>query len=167
MDQLSSLTQAWLPTIPEQQPTFSITDIPFILFEEMSRVLGLGEEDKHETPMDAPSNPENFVRWRKLDKDNPLVGFHGLIRLHGFGTQLYFDLYSSSHADTQRLWEDRSDPIITVEGGITNMTKNPWHRVKMRNMDFSSPAMKMVGMVIVRAHQLATDPRCADQPYWT
>src|SRR5258708_27738573 len=145
---------------------FTITDVPVILFEELSRHFGIGDEEKYETPLWVTTNQGDFSRIRDLNKDHPLVGFLGRLSLSGAGTQLYLKLFSRGRADNQQIWEDSSNPILEVQGGITNIYKSPWHRVNIRDIDFSSPAMKLVGMILIRAHQLATDPRCFDRPYW-
>ena len=147
---------------PESTP-FALRSINYMLYQGLSKRFGIGEEER-----DKDHN--RLILVRHLDPDNPLVGFQGKIRFVAAWGLTHFELYASIYLDNPEI-ELVSGPmhagIWTATGGDLMVEKGNAKFHVTRGLDLQSPATTLIGRVIEAAGELAKDPKCTCDRFWT
>jgi hypothetical protein len=152
---------------PDPPPPFRLTEVPLILFEEVSAKLGLGGE----TGVPA-------CRCRNLKPDHAMTGFPGRITVRTWGEcSRSFNLWDRPRSPDDD--ETGFEPVKLLEitawpsdAGIWTMGRGTL-RMDAIKADFSCgglylehPAATLVALCIMRAAQLARDPSCQRKKFW-
>ena len=150
---------------PDDKP-FSISSINYRLYQGLSKRFGIGAEVRDQ-------DQNRLILVRHLDPDDPLIGFQGKIRFiaaYGLTGLTHFELYSNIHHD---------DPELELVGGaryggvqscldgglmVEKLNAN-FHPT--RGLDLQSPATLLIGRIIEAAGELAKNPKCTCDKYWT
>jgi hypothetical protein len=141
---------------------FPLSIINFLLFQGISKCLGIGEEEKS-------VDHNRMILIRHLNPDHPLTGFQGMIRYMQFLEYTHFYLYEHIHHD---------DPIIEIVGGPRR--GGVWTAISgdlmietltvtwpIKGLSLESPAIVLIGRIFLAAHLLATNPNCYHEEFWT
>lgn len=147
---------------PESTP-FALRSINYMIYQGLSKRFGIGEEER-----DKDHN--RLILERHLDPDNPFVGFPGKIRFVASLGFTHFELYAHIHLDdpeVELVGGSRHGGIWTATGGDLMIEKlNARFHIK-RGLDLESPATTLIGRIIEAAGELAKNPKCTCDRFWT
>jgi hypothetical protein len=163
---------AYSSSLTEGQ-SFKVSDIPLILYTEISSRFGIGEEESHF---------ENGIFWRQrnLYHEIPLVGFKGTIGVQKYFERFFFRLwpfYLSEVTDSY----NRDRPILQISAGprpsVVWIYGSGNLMIEAINADLKFEdaslfnlstrfAARFAAMIFFRASQIACDPRCVGERYW-
>lgn len=145
----------------------SLLDIPLILYLELSAKLGMGDEI-------AKGSDE---RLRLLCSASRLVGFQGFIGFTSrFGDVHEFTLYFQQPAlhEEDEFGDPRCLSILVRSfstgawafgrGELMRDSCTAW--LHSSSLDLESPALQLASLILLRASQLARDPRCHADQFW-
>jgi hypothetical protein len=143
--------------------TFPIEGINFLLYHNLSNRFGTGDEEKQ-------SDLNRLILERQLNPDDPLVGFQGKIRFESSFGFTHFMLFENIYFN---------DPILEItggslRGGIWTATNGDLMVSKLKakfqiihGLDLQSPATILIGRIIEAAGELAKNPMCECDVFWT
>ena len=163
-----------------EEQSFRVSDIPLILYTEVSSRFGVGDEvsDPHH------SDPEGFWKRRNLNHEIQLVGFKGTIEAEKSHNHSYFNLWAFNpweikDRDERDYW--RSKTILRISAGSRSggiwayghgnlMVETADADLKISDVNLASPSIRFVArfaaLLLFRASQIACDPRCGGERYW-
>lgn len=155
-----------VPKEKTRQQSFPISFINTILYQELSARFGIGEEERDE-------DRNRIILVRCLNPDDPLTGFPGKIRYmyNKVTGHSYFGLYA---------WIDQEDPELELAGGprrcglyaydgredLMIESLNASFQFK-HGLNLQSPATIFIGRIIEAAGELAKDPNCSRDQFWS
>ncbi|MBI4059748.1 hypothetical protein HY406_01670 [Candidatus Giovannonibacteria bacterium] len=152
---------------------FTVSDIPLLLFGEISRHLGIGEEDFWKNPEN-----DNYTKGRDLDPAHPHIGFKARISFRKIRETAYFELWDKDILDFEKRHEDISYPFLRVVAGIQSagiwayghgnlMAESGSVHFRMEDFSLQSPSLRLIALITFRASQMATNPnRVPGERYW-
>lgn len=147
---------------PENTP-FALRSINYMLYQGLSKRFGIGEEER-----DKDHN--RLILVRHLDPDNPLVGFQGKIRFVAAFGLTHFELYASIYLDNPEVdltGGPRYAGAWTAMDGELMVEKLDAKFHITRGLDLQSPTTTLIGRIIEAAGELAKDPKCTCDKFWT
>lgn len=159
-------------SVVSSQTGFKFDEAPLLLFEEISKYLGCGEEKHIKTG-------GLKYRVRELNPNHRATGFAGAIGYSKPAEFAFFVIWEGVPENTNpNLFEPK--PILKITAG-PQFTRS-WAYGSgnliveiieaetpsgMGGISLLSPAIKLVSLVLLRAHQLVTDPNCVKpRRYW-
>jgi len=157
-------TQNIPPKNPENKPFFLRT-VNYMLYQGLSKHFGIGEETRE-------GDQNRLILKRHLDPDNPLVGSQAKIyfKFHKGTGLTYFELYTSIYHEDPEL-EIVGGPmhggVWTSIGGDLMAEKLRAQFHVTRGLDLQSPSTLLIGRTIEAAGELAKNPNCKTEDYWT
>ena len=146
------------------------SDLLVALYDELSRHFGFGEEETYETKISPSGDPaDNWWRKRNLDPEHPLIGGQGTIMVQKLYGQFYFRFWS---------WTRYSDfPLIEISAGP--QSAGIWAyghgeliadgldiKFSMDRVPLNEPILRIAGLIVFRASQLAQNPNRIEEKYW-
>ena len=150
----------------ENGAKFPIATVPFVLYREIAKNLGIDDETK--VTLDGR---DYFIR--KLDRNHITTGFDAAIgiREDRYGVLTFALWKSPPHADDA---DYLIRPILEISGGPYNtggtgssIREDLWIRLdQFGGFSLTNRSAKMVSLVLFRASQLAEDPNCVSNVYW-
>lgn len=155
-----------VPKERTSRPSFPISFINTILFQELSARFGIGEEERDE-------NHNRIILVRRLNSEDPLTGFPGKIRYmyNKVTGHSHFELYAQI---------DQEDPELEltggpIRGGLHACDGRGDLMIEVLNASFSgkhglslqSHATALIGRIIEAAGELAKNPNCVCGKFWT
>ena len=151
--------------------TLRVVDIPRLLYNEVSARLGVGDE------YDITLTFGGHYRCRKLNPETRLTGFPGAIGFHAWpgSDNQDFALWDrapdSRNAETvfepQRrvmIWAGARDAGVWTAFHGTLMHEKVM--VEIDQFDLANPVAKIVSLIMMRAHELASNPACRAETFW-
>lgn len=150
----------------ENRFKFPIATVPFVLYREISKTLGIDSETK--VTLD-----DRDYYMRKLDPNHVTTGFDAAVGIredmHGV---LTFALWESPPHSGEDNFLIR--PILEISGGPYNtggagsvIREDLWpHLDQYGGFSLTSRSANLVSLALFRASQLATDPNCISKEYW-
>ena len=163
-------------TLTEREgQSFRVSDIPLILYTEISSHFGIGDEES------GLSYGAGFWRRRSLNHEIQFVGFKGTIGVEKYFERFFLRLwpfYSSEVTEPYR-WDG---PVLEISAGPRSggiwaygsgnlMVEAANADLKLRDVNLlTRPTIRFVArfaaMILFRASQIARDPRCVGERYW-
>lgn len=148
----------------ERENKFPIAAVPFLLYREVSKSLGIGEE------FQITSNSWNYY-MKKLNPDSPATGFNGAVgirkELHNV---LTFVLWWSAPNTNDTITQD---PVLKISGGpsidpsSSVVREKLWMHLDQYGGGFQlTQESKLIWAAIYRAIDLSKDPNCVSKEYW-
>lgn len=159
--------------------SFRVSDIPLILYTEISSHFGIGEEESY-------SSSDDTVFWRRriLNPELPLIGFKGTIGVDKRYDRFYFELWPFYFSEIKERNEReyyRSRPMLHISAGPRSggvwaygrgnlMVEAANADLKLSDVNLANPSIRFIArfaaMILFRASQIACDPRCVGERYW-
>ena len=102
-------------TEPNGTPRFTVGDIPLLLFEELSRHFGIGEDECWKNPEN-----DNHTKRRDLDPAHPHIGFKARAAFRKLQRTNYFELWDGDILDSEKRYGGVSYPLIKISAGVQN-----------------------------------------------
>ena len=143
-------------------------DLLLALYEELCLHFGFGEEETYETkesPTGAPA--DNWWRKRYLDPEHPLIGAPAAIMVQKLYDQFYFKFWNrnnefclieiSAGPQSAGIWAYGRGELITDGLDI---------KFSMDRIPLSDPTLRIAGLIVFRASQLAQNPNRIEERYW-
>ena len=157
----------------DQEPRpLRLLDIPRFLFEEISAVLGIGEE--HEIRLSRGT-----YRVRAVNPAHRATGFEGAV---GFRSMYddYFQFVIWGIMPKQESADTVAEPRALlgiearpVDGGVWTISRGNYVVESLTaelpfsdGLNLESSAVKIIALALVRASDLARDPGCLKSAYW-
>jgi hypothetical protein len=152
-----------VPRKRAKKKPFPISAINLLLYQGLSLHFGIDEEER-----DKDHNRIIFVRH--LNPNDPLTGFPGKIRYMMAFEHSHLELYDHIHSD---------DPVLEFVGGPSRggvwahgrgdlMVETLTARFHItRGLNLQSLATALIGRIIEAAGELAKDPECSCDKFWT
>src|SRR3989344_1824351 len=145
-------------------------DLLVALYEELSRHFGLGEEETYETKISPSGDPaDNWWRKRNLDPGHPLIGAPATIMLQKLYEQVYFKFWSWNRYNDFPLIEISAGPQqagIWAYGRGELITSGLDFKFSMDRAPLDDPTLRIAGLIVFRASQLAQNPNRIEEQYW-
>ena len=163
-----------------ERQSFRVSDIPLILYAEVSSHFGVGDEVTGPHRRD----PEGFWKRRTLNHEISLVGFKGVIETKKSHNCSYFNLWAFNpweikDRNERDYWLSRTTLQISAgpcSGGVwaygrgNLMVESANANLELSNVNLANPSIRFVArfaaMILFRASQIACDPRCLRERYW-
>lgn len=149
-----------------------LTDIPVVLFSEISERLGIGDEEE------VILHVERKFRFRRLNPEHRATGFAGAIGL-GEWTEdnRDFVIWGRPPRHEDREYYDEPRVLLRIhafpaDGGIWAAGRGTYIREKIaaeleyHGYDLKGAAATLIGLCIMRAGELARDPSCVSRAFW-
>lgn len=163
---------------------FGITNVPWILYNELRKKFGIGDE-----VCSGGLSEKDFIRRSNLDPANPLLGgpWTAVARLR-FGRAMSLRLWDYHWEELFERLKGAYDrptlddfvsiayrPVLEISAGPRS--DGIWSagkgnhlveagKIEMLPHDLKSRDIPFMTMVMLRAHQIALHPSCTSDSYW-
>ena len=165
---ITSNEMSTITSSPSARPV-RLRDVPFMLFQEISAALGICEEMRITTK-------GSTWRVRALNPNHKATGFPGAIGFQRSDEHHMFAFWSRVPRPDTRDFEDEY-PMIRLNGGPQNggmwaygsgnyIVEKLYADFTMRNIYLTDPAVRFMGLLLVRGGQLAQNPNVTSEQYW-
>lgn len=168
---MSSKDPLFISSVIDQgEVALRVTDIPHILFEELSLKLGLDEE------FTARLRTGSF-RCRKLNPEFPYVGFDGAIGYHE-DTHGFKEFFLWPRVPPAVEYRDTwvPEPFIRIvagpmDGGVWahgrgNLMTEQMVAMLDPRFNLTSRIVYLASLIMLRANMLARNPNCRKKQFW-
>jgi hypothetical protein len=155
---------------PKTNQSFVITDIPFILFQELARTAGIGEK------FTAKISGNNWEAI-KLNPNHRAVGYNAAIGYRKIGDHTAFVLWNTiptpENADT--VFEPRAvikfiagsqETGTWMYGQGNRMEEKVIAEFDIYGLNLKFPGAALAALILMRATMLTKDPKCIAKSFW-
>lgn len=161
-----------------ERQSFRVSDIPLILYAEISSRFGIGEEES------SPNSYNGLWKRRILNQELPFIGFKGTTGFEKSYERFHFELWPfhlSEIKDPEERDYHRRRPTLRISAGPRSggvwaygrgnlMVEAVNADLKLDDVNLANPSIRFVArfaaMILFRASQIACDPRCVGERYW-
>lgn len=162
----------------KSEKVFGVRNVPLILYEEVSRTFGTGDE------LVRQLEAGHFFRQRLLDPNDGRIGRETTICVRTSPTRDPLVMFELWPANMFTLKEDEDSvfyprPVLEIHAGPAStgswsafygdkIRENCWIKLAHPGeIGATSSYVPFVSMLMIRSHQLAIDPRCVSREYWS